>query len=196
MTGPRRDADSALRKVEKRPAGGPLGGGQDSPSAYERPHGPTDPLPAPGRPQPEPHREPAPEGRFSARRPIRLRATRYGETSPKPWRRRGRRGADVDSPPFSPPLAAVDIVASHGSTRFNTVSTVQRNGATQDLGAVWFEAGLAAGPGQARGAMRTARCACAPTFHRSPWRRWEPWRMADSTRSRVTTPSRGAEASL
>jgi hypothetical protein len=32
-------------------------------------------------------------------RPIRLRALRYGETSPKPWRGRGRRRADVPSAP-------------------------------------------------------------------------------------------------
>ena len=32
----------------------------------------------------------SPEAGFSARRPIRLRASRSGETSPEPWRRRGQ----------------------------------------------------------------------------------------------------------
>jgi hypothetical protein len=135
MSVPRRDADSALRKVEKRPAGGPLGGGQDSPSADEGPHCPTDPLPARGRPQPEPHREPAPEGRFSARRPR-------------------RRGTDVDSPPFCPPLATVQ----HGSTLFNTVSHYSTTRSHDTGPGCSVGGGSAAGPCQSRGAMRTARC--------------------------------------
>ena len=51
--GPRRDAASAPRQVEKCTAGAPIRGGADSPRARGSPVGPTDWAPASGRPEPE-----------------------------------------------------------------------------------------------------------------------------------------------
>jgi hypothetical protein len=113
--GARRDAASAQRQFEKRTAGAPIREGADSPPARESPLGPTDWVPACGRPGPE---RPSSGHRrrciFPRVRPIHLRSSSSGETSPKPWRRRGRRGSTCSGALGPPNLICWELAFGSG----------------------------------------------------------------------------------